>query len=271
MRYQRLGLLAILQITTLIAVYGQVFKNKDLAITQLNEGLWVVETTDMTTMYIVEGSERAMLIDTGTKCDSLDVIIGKITSKPLDVVITHAHPDHAGNIKFFKEIYLHPADTVLMPKGYDGKVNFLKDGEIFDLGDRKLVVSYLPGHTPGSIALLDYEAGYCFTGDTFGSGLVWLQLRPFSSMQTYINSCEKMLELMGDKIDKVYCGHYPHVKKALDREYIFRMKELAEAINSGNPPDPKPYNIKVPISCENPMISSDGVVSIVYDPEHIIF
>ena len=34
--------------------------------------------------------------------------------KSLDVVVTHLHPDHAGNMKYFDTIYLHPADTVMI-------------------------------------------------------------------------------------------------------------------------------------------------------------
>lgn len=264
-------LVATFMVAGIFSTQAQIYKNKDLSITQLEQGLWVVETTDMTTMYIVEGSERALLIDTGTKCDSLGEVIRKITSKPLDVVITHAHPDHAGNIGFFDEIYLHPADTVLLQKDYQGKVRYLKDGDVFALGDRKLEVRHLPGHTPGSIALFDKEAGDCFTGDTFGSGMVWLQLRPFSTMSTYINSCSRMINIMGENIDKIYCGHYPYIKKTLDKNYIVEMKKLAEAIENDTASDPQPYNVKVPISCENPMIVQDGNVGIVYDPEHIIF
>ena len=90
---------------------GQVFQNSELTITKLEDNMWVIETNDKTTMYLVEGTQKAMLIDTGTKIEKLDSIISLITKKPLVVVITHAHSDHAGNIKFFKEIWMHPADT----------------------------------------------------------------------------------------------------------------------------------------------------------------
>jgi hydroxyacylglutathione hydrolase len=249
---------------------AQVFKNADLQISQLEEGVWVVETTDMGTMYIIEGDEKALLIDTGTKCDSLDKIIGYITKKPYDVVITHAHHDHAGNIHFFNEIYLHPADTVLLQKSYSGAVNFLKEGDIFDLGGRLIEVKHMPAHTPGSIVLIDREAGICFSGDAFGSGMVWLQLRPYSPMQTYINSCRKMEILMDEGINRIYCGHYPHVKKAHKKDYITAMRKLAESLVNGTAPAAAPFPIKVPdLGCENPMIVTQGDVSIVFDPEHI--
>jgi hypothetical protein len=71
-----LGLLFVLSLSA-----QEVFKNSELAISPLDKGVWVVETADMTTMYIVEGTKCALLIDTGTKCDSLDKIVRKTTDR----------------------------------------------------------------------------------------------------------------------------------------------------------------------------------------------
>jgi len=250
-------------------VIGQVFKNSDLEISQLEDKVWVVETTDKTTMYIIEGNDKALLIDTGTKCADLDKVVEKITKKPLYVVLTHAHSDHDGNIGYFGEIYLHAADTVLLPKSYKGKIHFVKEGDIFDLGGRQIEVSYMPAHTPGSIVLLDKKGGICYSGDAFGSGQVWLQLRPFAPMLTYINSLKKMEKLMDGGISKIYCGHYPYLKKALGRDYIETMKRLAESLDNGTAKGVQPYSTKVSIGCDNPMIITEGAAGIVYDPEHI--
>jgi hydroxyacylglutathione hydrolase len=253
-------------------VAGQVFENDDLKISLLEEGLWVVETTDNTTMYIIEGGEKAMLIDTGTDCKKLDEVIGKITQKPLYVVITHVHPDHAGNMGFFDEVYLHPADTVLLGLGsgpYDGTIHYVREGDVFDLGGKQIRVSHMPGHTPGSIVLLDDRAGNCFSGDAFGSGQVWLQLRPYTPMETYVRSCMKMEKLMDGGITKIYCGHYPYVKKAFGKQYIVQMRKLAEKLVNGTAPDPEPYPVKVGLGGSNPMIVTEGEAAIVYDPDHI--
>ena len=80
----------------------QVFQNSELTITKLEDNMWVIETSDNCTMYLVEGTQRALLIDTGTKIKNLDTVVSSITRKPLDVVITHAHGDHAGNIDSLK-------------------------------------------------------------------------------------------------------------------------------------------------------------------------
>lgn len=246
---------------------AQVFQNKELTITQLKDNMWVVETDDKTTMYVVEGTQKAMLIDVGTKTRKLDSIIRLITKKPLVVMITHAHHDHAGNIGFFDEIWLHPADTILLNRSFKGKVNFVNDGDIFDLGGTQIEVVHTPGHTPGSIVLIDRKAGICYSGDAFGSNHVWLQLKPLSPMQTYVNSCVKMEKLMDDGITDIYCGHYPYVKKAYDKSYIVSMRELADGFINGNAPDPQPYDQKV--GCKNPMCVTKGEATIVFDPEYL--
>ena len=264
-------MLAILLLSGWFASAQPVFKNNDLEISKIGDRLWVIETTDKTTMYIVEGDKKAMLIDTGTKCEKLNEVVRKITQKPLIVVITHMHGDHAGNMDQFDEVYFHPADTVLLKqvKPYPGKIHFVKDGQVFNLGGKKLEVSDMPAHTPGSIVVLDRKEGSCFSGDAFGSGQVWLQLRPYATMKTYINSLNKMEALMDNGITKIYCGHYPYVKKAYDKSYIVAMKELAEVIDNGTVKDAKPFDRKVSIGCDHPMIATNGPASIVYDPDHI--
>lgn len=248
---------------------AQDFQNKELTITKLEKNMWVIETYDKTTMYLVEGAQKALLIDTGTKIAKLDSIINLITKKPLMVVITHAHHDHAGNIRYFKEIWMHPADTVLLHENYKGKIHFVEDGYVFDLGGTQIEVSHMPAHTPGSIVLLDRKAGNCYSGDAFGSNDVWLQLKPLEPMQTYINSCLKMEKIMDSGITKIYCGHYPYVKKAFDKSYIVTMQKLAEGLINGTGPEPKPYAQKV--GCPNPMAVTSGEATIVFDPDYVKF
>src|SRR5450759_1311653 len=246
---------------------GQVFQNSELTITKLEDNMWVIETNDKTTMYLVEGTQKAMLIDTGTKITKLDSIISLITNKTLFVVITHLPSDHDGNIKFFKEIWMHPADTVLLNRSYKGKVNCGKDGDIFDLGGTQIEVSHMPAHTPGSIVLLDRKAGICYSGDAFGSNHVWLQLKPLSPIQTYVNSCLKMEKLMDSGITKIYCGHYPYMKKPYDKSYITTMRQLAEALVNGTAPEAQPYPTKA--GCANPMSVTSGPATIVFDPDNL--
>ena len=250
----------------------EVFSNNELAITKIEQNVWVLETNDNTTMYIVEGSQKAVLIDTGTKTAKLDSIVKLVTQKPLEVLITHVHPDHAGNMHYFQKPWIHPADTVLLGMfgmDYQGETKFLKDGQKFDLGGTVLEVVHTPGHTPGSIVLIDRATGNCFSGDSFGSGQVWMQLEPHVSMKIYAASCQKMEKLMNGVIAKVFCGHYPYAKKAFDKTYISNMRQLAEQLSKGVALDAEDYPMHIGVGASKPKMVSLGEASIVYDSENI--
>ncbi|MDR1556633.1 MAG: MBL fold metallo-hydrolase [Tannerellaceae bacterium] len=269
---KKIKLIGLLWISCFYAYSQEVFKNEELSISRLEKNVYVVETSDKTTMYIIEGNHKSVLIDTGTKCRALDSIVGLITQKPLMVIATHAHPDHIGNIGYFREIYIHPADNELLKSyNYKGKVNYLYVGDVIDLGGTRLEVDLMPGHTPGSIILIDRAEAIAYTGDAFGSGQVWMQLKPHIPMAMYYESCKRMLTWMDKGITKIYCGHYPHVKRALDKAYMLTMTALARRLGEEDTEGavPAPYAKVGAMGATNPMMLSDGAVAIVYDPEHI--
>lgn len=189
----------------------EVFKNEDVVFHQIDEHTWVGTGHVMynESMYLVEGKDKAVLIDAGTKIADLDKIVAYLTKKPIMLVTTHIHPDHTGSaIDYFPEIFINQADTVMIPlfmPDYKGVVKYLKDGEIIDLGKRKLEVVFTPGHTPGSVTFIDKDAGYGFSGDSFGSGTLLLAL----DFSTLVSTCQKIGRIM-DKfgIISLYPGHY---------------------------------------------------------------
>jgi len=77
----------------------EVFKNDDVVFHQIDEHTWVGSGHMMASesLYLVEGSEKAALIDAGTTITGLDKIVASLTKKPVMLVVTHAHPDHAGS------------------------------------------------------------------------------------------------------------------------------------------------------------------------------
>lgn len=131
----RKWILLILALLPVCGVWSQVvFKNDEVTVSLLKDKTWVFETWDYTTMYLLEGTGRAALIDAGTRCADLDQIVERITDKPYDVIITHAHPDHAGCIGYFDEVWMHRNDSVLIAertKDYKGTVRYLHEGQVF--------------------------------------------------------------------------------------------------------------------------------------------
>ena len=188
-----------------------VFQNEDVVFYKIDDHTWAGNGHLMSneSLYIVEGNNSALLIDAGTNIKDLDKIVASITDKPVKLVATHVHPDHIGaSVNYFDEVYIHPADTVnvaSMMGNYQGKIIYMKEGDVFDLGGRRIEVVHTPGHTPGSVTFLDYAAGYGFSGDSFGSG----NLLVFDKMSSFISTCEKMKKIMADKGIKVlYPGHF---------------------------------------------------------------
>lgn len=189
----------------------EVFKNSDVVFHQIDEHTWVGSGHLMAneSLYLVEGTDKAVLIDAGTNIKDLDKIVASITNKPVMLVATHVHPDHTGSsINYFPEIYINPGDTVLiqqMMSNYKGRIVFLKDSQVIDLGGRQLEVIFTPAHTPGSTTFIDLNAGYGFSGDSFGSGNLLLT----GSFSTLLATCEKMSAIMEKfGIKYLYPGHF---------------------------------------------------------------
>lgn len=189
----------------------EVFRNEELVLNQIDEHTWVGSNivAGGGNVYLVEGEDRAILFDAGSRITDLDKIVASITEKPVTLILTHIHPDHVGAVGYFPELYMNPGDTVQIPQmmpDYEGEIKFLKDGETIDLGGRKLEVIFTPSHTPGSTTFIDKDAGYGFSGDSFGSGNLLLFTGTFSDL---IATCEKMKGVMEKEgIAFLYPGHY---------------------------------------------------------------
>ena len=89
-----------------------VYQDDAVVFRQLDDHTWIGNGHRVynESLYLVEGSERALLIDAGTHIPELDKIVAKITSKPVTMMATHAHGDHVGGVGPFPEVYLNAGD-----------------------------------------------------------------------------------------------------------------------------------------------------------------
>mgnify|MGYP001516520772 CR=1 FL=1 len=60
--------------------------------------------------YLLEGSECALLIDTGLGISNISEQVEKLTAKPVTAVATHIHWDHIGGHKYYPDFYAHEAE-----------------------------------------------------------------------------------------------------------------------------------------------------------------
>lgn len=135
-------------------------------------------------MYLLEGNDKALLIDTGWGAGNLRPYVEKLTSKPVLVTNTHGHLDHSGGNGEWESVMLLPgaADDLFMCHrlpfdvsklpypNYERKL--VKDGDVIDLGGRTIELMDISSHSNGSLAYLDRKNGYLFVGDELESSQV---------------------------------------------------------------------------------------------------
>ena len=189
------------------------------------------------------GTERAMLVDTGFgQAEGLKALVESLTDKPLTLVITHSDPDHIGNCADFGSVYIHPAEMASFFKNVKPGVQALPiwEGDVIDIGGRRFEIVLIPGHTSGSIALLDRENRIIMPGDSVSLGPVFM-FGDGRDIHAYKASMEK-LKGMKTTFDIIYPAHGPlpvqpdQIDKALDAA----KKLLAGELNPQEPPFPLP-------------------------------
>ena len=204
-------------------------------IVEIAKNTYFINEFGMNSMYVLVGEESALVIDAGTGFCDFKEIIETLTDLPYKVVLTHGHPDHAGGINQFETIYMNLADTAMathipyeqkvqygeimrnMSIGYKNVWGYSKDNviksdklplinpildeQVFDLGNRKVIAYYTPGHSPGCTAFLDPYSKILFSGDA-ANGNVGTRL-PVSTTLRYLIR----LKELQPSYDRMYTGH----------------------------------------------------------------
>ncbi len=211
-------------------------KYSSLTFRKLFENVFAIDDIGFDTMYLIEGEEKALLIDTGWGIFDIPELLRRITSKPVMVIVTHGHPDHACGSFWFDEVYVLENEVPLLKNCFDIEyrkmkyenllidrindkslieswfnaelkhINVIREGFKFELGNLTLEVITMPGHTDGSIVLLDEKNRMLYTGDSILKGQVWLHLDVSASLSVYLKSLQKIRDL-GNKFDRFLPAH----------------------------------------------------------------
>ena len=217
---------------------------------EIAEKSWMIKNIGGSTpaiCYLVEGTDYALLIDSISGIGNLKAYCETLTDKPIKVVNTHAHSDHIGGNFHFDHCYLHPRDIgffqecvgiskekvfefaqQMAPEELRDKMvlddNFadwnpikiypVNDGDEFDLGDRKIEVVYVGGHTAGSIVLIDHKTRFCYAGDACNSNTL-LEFENSLPIVSYLKNLLHLKEHQGE-FDMMYCGHEVFGPEVLD-------------------------------------------------------
>lgn len=147
--------------------------------------------------YLLEGNERALLIDSGVYDEDVREIASSITNLPITLVNTHGDRDHTAGNKYFDEFYISRLDYEkcnIKESCPNAAWHELKEGQVFDLGERVLKVYEIPGHTYGSVAFLDVNNRFLFSGDTVSDAIIFL-FGNHRCPDKYIESLKKLVHL----------------------------------------------------------------------------
>lgn len=203
--------------------------------------------------FLFTGDDFALLIDTGFGGDLLPVL-REVTDLPIKVLHTHCDRDHIGASEAFTELYMHPAEFACCKKknGIDLPLSPVWEGDAIEVGPYCLEVILIPGHTPGSIALLDRKHRFLISGDSVQNGTVYM-FGEGRDLHAYEASLAKLQE-MADAFNIIYPSHGD---LTVGTETIGKLLRLAKEINAGILPVPQPAPDHMPEGVK--IYEKDGV------------
>ena len=86
-------------------------RTKLFPMVQFKKDTWEIDEFDCASIFLLVGTEKAMVIDAGMGIGDLRGAIEMITDKPIICVISHGHVDHTGNARQFDEIWINEKDA----------------------------------------------------------------------------------------------------------------------------------------------------------------
>ena len=197
---------------------------------KLQEGLWAVED-GVVRMFLLDGGTGAFLMDTGCSGQDLMTAVRPLVSGEISVINTHCHGDHTAGNRFFRKFYMHEKDRADIRPACpaDAEIITVTEGSRILTGNAKLEVIEIPGHTPGSIALLDRENRILFSGDMFAKGFPIYMQYPGQDMEKYHQSMLKVIERMPEYDRICPC----HGELRLTKEDLYHVEQCCAGILNG--------------------------------------
>lgn len=209
-------------------------------------------------MYLVEGEDRALLIDAGCGVGNIAAYVGTLTKLPLTVVLTHGHYDHCGGMYRFDEVHLNREERIPAAIHYTEEVGAriakehgfsddpeavtrirdirmldLEDGRVFELGGGVEVEAICcPGHTVATMAMLIRPDRLLLTGDAC-HWITYLHFESGLTVERFRKSLVK-LQTRESEWDSLLLSHpVDEAPKSLIPEMIGRCDQLLSRKTEG--------------------------------------
>lgn len=187
-------------------------------------------------LAINKETKEAIIIDPGDDADRIGMRLMQLEAKPVAILLTHGHFDHAGAAKTLAAqydilVYAHEKEAETLE---DSRMNlsgplaggatsyhvdvFLKDEQELTLAGLHMRVLFTPGHTPGGCCYYFPREDVLFSGDSLFCGSVGRTDFPGGSMRTLVDSVRnKLMSLPENTI--VYPGH--DIETTIEQERMY--------------------------------------------------
>ena len=215
--------------------------------------------------FLIAGRNRAVLFDTGLGVCDIKKVAEELYDGEITVVNSHCHFDHIGNNWRFDSVVACNDEYALKtaregvashliadqtaaeafrdgyPEGFSAKdfccrpyrAVTAEDGDVFDLGGRKLEYIRTPGHSSDCVMLYDRDAGILLAGDMIYAGALYAMfddpLYGHSDLGEYIDSINRVAALCPE-VRAIYASHNDCI---VDPAILARMAADLTAVKEG--------------------------------------
>jgi glyoxylase-like metal-dependent hydrolase (beta-lactamase superfamily II) len=170
---------------------------------------------------------KGAVIDPGGDLDRIQAAIAEVGRQPEKILLTHGHIDHAGGAAELRERLggipvegPHEAERPLLDAleqqgqayGMEARAvtpdRWLADGDTVSVAGHTFEVLHCPGHSPGSVVLVNRPQRFALMGDVLFQGSIGRTDLPMGSHEALMNSIRTKVLTLGDEFAFI-CGHGP--------------------------------------------------------------
>ncbi len=180
------------------------------------------------TYIVYNDAKQAMIIDPGCydtmEQNMLSAFIVKNELTPVLLVNTHCHIDHIFGNAYVSQLYNLPLhahieeeklldlDEVSAARwqlNYTKSpriASYLVENTLLKLGNDEFEIRFVPGHSPGSIALYNAENNFCIVGDALFNNSIGRTDLPFGNHEQLLQSIKTQLFTLPENT-QIHSGH----------------------------------------------------------------
>jgi glyoxylase-like metal-dependent hydrolase (beta-lactamase superfamily II) len=172
-------------------------------------------------------TKKGVVVDPGGDIEQIEAAIAQVGMVPEKILLTHGHIDHAGAAAELRErlggipiegphVYERPLLDNLEKQGEAYGIparavtpdRWLDDGDTVSAAGHTFEVLHCPGHSPGSVVLVNRAQRFALMGDVLFQGSIGRTDLPLGNHEALMRSIRTKVMALPDDFAFI-CGHGP--------------------------------------------------------------